>query len=73
MNNIDGQNRKSDSIIQVEEKKKMLTPKRIDLRVPYSEKDEAKALGARWDAGSKRWYTLSSNPNSNELIDRWPL
>ena len=26
------------------------------LEVPFKEKDEAKALGARWDAGAKKWY-----------------
>lgn len=26
------------------------------LIVPYSEKDQAKALGARWDAAGKTWY-----------------
>lgn len=26
------------------------------LNVPYSEKDEAKALGARWNAENKKWY-----------------
>ena len=26
------------------------------LDVPYSEKDEAKAAGARWDPAAKRWY-----------------
>lgn len=26
------------------------------LRVPYSEKDEAKKLGAKWDASAKKWY-----------------
>ncbi len=26
------------------------------LDVPFKEKDEAKALGARWDAGAKKWY-----------------
>lgn len=26
------------------------------LVVPFKEKDEAKALGARWDAGAKKWY-----------------
>ncbi|MCL2746660.1 MAG: DUF5710 domain-containing protein [Coriobacteriia bacterium] len=29
---------------------------RIDLCVPYKEKDEAKALGARWDPVGKTWY-----------------
>lgn len=26
------------------------------LKVPYAEKDEAKALGARWDGARKSWY-----------------
>lgn len=26
------------------------------LNVPYAEKDEARALGARWNPGKKRWY-----------------
>ena len=26
------------------------------LTVPFGEKDEAKALGARWDATVKTWY-----------------
>jgi len=29
---------------------------RVDLRVPFAEKDAAKALGARWDAAKKIWY-----------------
>lgn len=28
----------------------------IPLKVPFSEKDQAKALGARWNAESKHWY-----------------
>lgn len=26
------------------------------LNVPYAEKDDARALGARWNPGRKRWY-----------------
>lgn len=26
------------------------------LNVPYAQKDEAKALGAKWDAATKKWY-----------------
>ena len=33
-------------------------PQRIWLDVPYSEKDQAKAAGARWDPDAKRWYAL---------------
>ena len=29
---------------------------RINLSCPYSEKDQAKALGAKWDADRKVWY-----------------
>jgi hypothetical protein len=29
---------------------------RINLNCPFSEKDEAKALGARWDSARKVWY-----------------
>ena len=29
---------------------------KIYLNVPYSEKDDAKRLGARWDSVQKRWY-----------------
>ena len=29
---------------------------RIDLDVPFADKDKAKALGARWDPAQKSWY-----------------
>ena len=29
---------------------------RIDLRVPFTQKEEARRLGARWDADRKLWY-----------------
>jgi len=29
---------------------------RHDLKVPFAEKDQAKKLGARWDAARKLWY-----------------
>lgn len=28
----------------------------VSLKVPYSEKDSAKALGAKWDGERKTWY-----------------
>jgi len=28
----------------------------IPLKVPFNEKDQAKALGARWNAEAKHWY-----------------
>lgn len=29
---------------------------RVNLKVPFAEKDAVKALGARWDASRKVWY-----------------
>lgn len=37
---------------------------KVYLSVPFPEKDEAKALGARWDPTNKKWYILSSVDNA---------
>lgn len=41
------------------------------LNVPFAEKDEAKQLGARWDAAKKKWYV----PQGVDLegFSRWTL
>jgi exodeoxyribonuclease VII large subunit len=42
---------------------------RIDLKVHYTEKEEAKALGARWDAENRTWY---APPGTDlEHLKRW--
>lgn len=33
---------------------------RVDLLVPYSDKEKAKRLGALWDAARKRWYVVDA-------------
>jgi hypothetical protein len=45
-----------------------VTGERIWLDVPYSEKDEAKSHGARWDPATKRWY--APRPDMADL-ERW--
>ncbi|MGF6179797.1 hypothetical protein ABIB42_000796, partial [Massilia sp. UYP32] len=42
---------------------------RVDLLVPFSEKDDAKKLGARWDVANKVWY-VPDGINA-ELFSRW--
>lgn len=42
---------------------------RINLQCPYSDKDQAKALGARWDAGKKVWYIV--DPDELKPFERW--
>lgn len=42
---------------------------RINLDCPFSEKDNAKALGARWDVARKTWYI--ENVEDLTLFMRW--
>tara|TARA_B110000483_G_scaffold243141_1_gene331523 strand:- start:1980 stop:2708 length:729 start_codon:yes stop_codon:yes gene_type:complete len=52
-----------------ESKSESTTSNRVDLKVSYTEKDEAKRMGARWDPSAKVWYTVATNTN---LIKRFP-
>ena len=38
--------------------------RRIYLDVPYIRKDEVKKFGARWDPKKKKWYMMTSLPQS---------
>lgn len=42
---------------------------RMNLKVPFAEKDEAKKLGARWDAARKLWYV--DNDDKIAAFARW--
>ena len=42
---------------------------RIDLDVPYSDKDKVKALGAKWDMSTSKWYVL--NPEDLKPFVQW--
>jgi len=45
---------------------------RYDLTCPYDEKDEAKALGARWDKVKKKWWVSVDNYEKNQdEFDQW--
>ena len=44
------------------------------LNVPYSEKDEVKALGARWDIIRKMWYVTDVTLQKNaQALSRWVI
>ena len=45
---------------------------RLYLNVPYGEKGEAKALGAKWDPRVKKWYT-DSDPDHYVRFAKWIL
>lgn len=40
---------------------------KVYLNVPYSSKEYAKSLGAKWDGGEKSWYVYEDNPNFDRL------
>jgi hypothetical protein len=42
---------------------------RINLKVPFAQKDAAKELGARWDAARKIWYVV--DPEAIEVFSDW--
>lgn len=42
---------------------------RVNLKVPFAEKDGAKKLGAKWDAARKIWY-VESQPDMTPFA-RW--
>lgn len=42
---------------------------RHNLKVPFAEKDEAKKLGARWDASRKVWYVAADA--DLDAFSRW--
>lgn len=43
-------------------------PKKVYLNVPFAQKDIAKGMGARWDAGKKRWYIMEDCPQKEEVF-----
>lgn len=43
---------------------------KVYLSVPYSEKEAAKGLGAKWDSSRKKWYAPKGE---KQLVERWPL
>ncbi len=53
-NNEDGYFNESGSSNSSE--KKSATQKGLTIEVPFAEKDQAKALGARWNPELKKWF-----------------
>jgi len=47
------------------------TPEGIYLNVPYKDKEEAKAKGAKWDEIAKKWWAI--NPQALTALSKWAL
>jgi uncharacterized protein DUF5710 len=50
---------------------KTQSPGRVLLKVPFAEKDDAKGLGAKWDAAQKKWY-VPHGVDVNLFTRWWP-
>jgi len=46
---------------------------KIYLDIPYSEKDEEKKKGIKWDANKKKWYIYHTNNNLDYFIDKYKI
>ena len=51
--------------------KKLLKKKQVQLLFPYDEKQEAKSLGAKWDANLKMWYYPSVDGSIPEELAKY--
>ena len=44
------------------------------INIAYSDqagRNEAKSLGARWSGAAKKWYIMQSNPNYDQVMEKW--
>ena len=60
---------------KLQEKWKIITelPTKVYLAVSFSENEQAKQLGARFDWDTKKWYTWSDNSNLDKLQEQWKI
>jgi ribonuclease HI len=42
---------------------------KIYLNVPFSQKENVKKLGGKWDSERKKWYIFDNNPQKENIID----
>ena len=44
---------------------------RINLNVPYNQRESAKKAGAKWDAGIRKWYLMVTNEELKKISNAW--
>lgn len=57
-------------LVKLDRRRPRPTESRLDLNVPYARKDEAKALGARWDGTRKTWWLPAEGTNTAQAKAR---
>ena len=68
-------NKNYDELVKTykKEKKTIVKDDIVYIDVPYSSKEVAKELGARWCNEAKCWYVKTSNQNYDELIETYEI
>jgi hypothetical protein len=46
---------------------------KIYLNVRYSEKDEVKRLGGKWDNNNQKWYIFDNNKDKEDIIKKYSI
>lgn len=44
---------------------------RINLNVPYSQRESARKAGAKWDPGIRKWYAYVTNDDLKNIPNSW--
>ena len=45
--------------------------KRNYIALDYTDKDDAKLLGCKWDIDAKKWYFTDNNKNKDEILRKY--
>lgn len=46
---------------------------KVYVEVPFTRKEEVKALGGKWDPSKKQWYIMSNAPNKTEVLAKFAV
>ncbi|WP_240484704.1 DUF5710 domain-containing protein [Brevundimonas nasdae] len=67
--NVRGDTQQKDAPMRSEDAAPIIAPARVNLDVPFADKNEAKAAGAKWDKTEKTWFA----PKGTDLapLARW--
>lgn len=67
--NVRGDTQQKDALMRSEDAAPIIAPARVNLDVPFADKNEAKAAGAKWDKTEKTWFA----PKGTDLapLARW--
>lgn len=57
--------------IKKQETTNSVVSSKIYINVPFSEKENAKSHGAKWDSESKKWWVPSNIENIDEILSKW--